>query len=308
MSPEKRPVDQAALADVVNVASVPQRSLFRYPGGKTWLVPRARLWLKAQPTPPRILVEPFAGGGIIGLTAMFEGLADHVVFVELDPVVAAVWRVLESGEGPDLARLITDFSCTRERVIELRESAVRTDLDQAFQTIVKNRTTRGGILADGVGLMKDGENGKGIASRWYPETLCRRIMDIHGIRTRMSVLSEDGLAVMERHAEEEDTVFFVDPPYTAGGKNAGNRLYGANDLDHGRLFDICAGASGDFLMTYDNSADVLRLAQSRGLTTRPISMKSTHHAAMTELLIGRDFSWLPPSLAKIAPDITDDAA
>ena len=29
------------LADLVNIASGPQRSLFRYPGGKTWLVPLA---------------------------------------------------------------------------------------------------------------------------------------------------------------------------------------------------------------------------------------------------------------------------
>lgn len=31
-----------ATPKVVNVASVPQRSPFRYPGGKTWLVPVVR--------------------------------------------------------------------------------------------------------------------------------------------------------------------------------------------------------------------------------------------------------------------------
>ena len=30
---------------IVNVASVPHRSPFRYPGGKTWLAPRVRQWL-----------------------------------------------------------------------------------------------------------------------------------------------------------------------------------------------------------------------------------------------------------------------
>jgi len=29
----------------VNVASVPQRSPFRYPGGKTWFVPTFRRWM-----------------------------------------------------------------------------------------------------------------------------------------------------------------------------------------------------------------------------------------------------------------------
>lgn len=49
----------------VNVASVAQRSPFRYPGGKTWLVPRLRRWLRHLEWKPSLFVEPFAGGGII---------------------------------------------------------------------------------------------------------------------------------------------------------------------------------------------------------------------------------------------------
>ena len=48
----------------VNVASVPQRSPLRYPGGKTWLIPHIRAWLGAIAPQPRLLIEPFAGGGI----------------------------------------------------------------------------------------------------------------------------------------------------------------------------------------------------------------------------------------------------
>jgi DNA adenine methylase len=48
----------------------------------------------------------------------------------------------------------------------------------AFATIIKNRVNRGGILANGASFIKNGENGKGITSRWYPETLRRRILAI----------------------------------------------------------------------------------------------------------------------------------
>ena len=67
----------------VNVASIPQRSPFRYPGGKTWFVPTFRDWLANQHPKPKMLIEPFAGGGIISLTALFERLVSHALMVEM---------------------------------------------------------------------------------------------------------------------------------------------------------------------------------------------------------------------------------
>src|SRR5256885_11778243 len=82
----------------VNVASVPHRSPFRYPGGKTWLVPYIRDWLRSKSSSPSRLIEPFAGGAIVSMTAAFERLAKHVVFCELDEGVASVWRVVLNGK------------------------------------------------------------------------------------------------------------------------------------------------------------------------------------------------------------------
>ena len=72
-----------------NVSTVRQRSPLRYPGGKTWLVPHILEWLKT--TKPRILIEPFAGGGIASLTAVMEPLVEQAIMVELDLDVAAFW-------------------------------------------------------------------------------------------------------------------------------------------------------------------------------------------------------------------------
>jgi hypothetical protein len=82
--PGKSKDQQIETDRVVNVASVPHRSPFRYPGGKTWLVPRVRQWLRSLPSRPASFVEPFAGGGIVGLSAVFEDLAGSSVLVELD--------------------------------------------------------------------------------------------------------------------------------------------------------------------------------------------------------------------------------
>lgn len=276
----------------VNVASVPQRSPFRYPGGKTWFVPRFREWMRSKKTKPNLLIEPFVGGGVISLTAAFEDLADPILMVEIDDEVSAVWQSILGGEAEWLANRIMTFQMNRNNVLrELEDSNTETK-QIAFRTILKNRTYHGGILASGSGLLKNGENGKGVGSRWYPETLARRIRQIDCIKNKLLFMKSDALEVLNQYQDHKNTVFFIDPPYTAGGKNAGKRLYTHYQLDHKKLFSYCATLKGDFLMTYDNAEEVRELANEFGFSTQLIPMKNTHHSNMMELVVGRDLSWL----------------
>lgn len=276
---------------IVNVASVPKRSPFRYPGGKTWLVPFARKWWRSLNHKPRLLVEPFAGGGIIGLTAVFEGFVDHAILVEKDPEVCAVWQCICSPEFSDLSKRILSFDVTAENVKTALASDQTDILEVAFKTILKNRMFHGGILAPGASLMKAGENGKGLKSRWYAKTLANRIEAIGNLRDRFTVLLGDGINVLESHKNLHDAVFFIDPPYTAAGKKAGARLYLHSQLDHAELFAVTSRLRGDFLMTYDHADGVVDLAKNRNFDMEAVAMKNTHHAKMTELLIGRDLGW-----------------
>ena len=277
---------------IVNVASVPQRSPFRYPGGKTWLVPRIRQWLTSLPVKPAAFIEPFAGGGSIGLAVAFERLAEHVTLIELDDQIAAVWQTILDGNGQWLAQQLLTFDLTAASVKALLSKNDLPLKEKALRTIVKNRVNRGGILAPGAGLLKEGENGKGLLSRWYPETLSKRILEIAAIKERITFAEGDGLAFLEQHAQDVRTVFFIDPPYTAGSKKAGSRLYTHSMLDHARLFAIAARLRGDFLMTYDDDEQVRALAQRHGFAMQAVAMKNTHHAKMSELLIGRNLDWL----------------
>jgi DNA adenine methylase len=279
---------------VVNVASVSQRSPFRYPGGKTWLVPRVKQWLKSLPTQPKKFIEPFAGGAIVGLTVAFDRLADSVVLVEKDEQVAAVWQTIINTDGGAewLADRIINFKLTPESVKTLMLSRTTAARDLAFKTIVQNRVSHGGILAEGAGLVKNGEKGKGILSRWYPATLKQRILDIAAVRQSLKFIEGDGFRVIRKYLDSRDIVYFVDPPYTASMKKAGSRLYKYHQIDHEKLFDFMSKASGDFLMTYDDADEVRALARKFRFETRLVAMTNTHNATMTELLIGRDLNWM----------------
>jgi DNA adenine methylase len=126
------------------VSSVPQRSPFRYAGGKTWLVPRIRQWLHYQGSSKKGLIEPFAGGGIVSLTAVCENLVDRVTMVEKDEGVAAVWQVILNGGAECLGDAIMGFQLTPESARRAIAQADESLESRAFATIIKNRVHRVG--------------------------------------------------------------------------------------------------------------------------------------------------------------------
>lgn len=266
---------------VVNVASVPQRSPFRYPGGKTWLVPVVRRWMR-QFEPSKIkFIEPFAGGGIVSLTVAFENLANRIVMVELDDEVAAVWETILNGKNDWLAQRIMGFDLTLENVRRELERPEKSTAETAFSTILKNRVFHGGILAKGSGMLKTGENGRGIASRWYPKTLKERISAINFVKHKIEFVRGDAFDAIEQNLRDPNAVFFIDPPYTIAGK----RLYTHFDIDHERLFKLSAEIKGHFMMTYDDTPEVRGWADKFDLPFKSIPMKTTHHLEKRELLI-----------------------
>ena len=272
----------------VNVAEVPQRSPLRYPGGKTWLIPHIREWLNQAAAPGRLLIEPFAGGGTVSLTAIMEQRAERALMIELDPDVAAFWQAALQ-HGPALIELVRRFEPTRESVAALDGAAADDVLMRGFRTLALNRVRRGGILAPGASLSRSGENGKGLRSRWYPDTLVRRLAAISEHTERITFVAGDGLAVLRslKPAALADAVLFLDPPYTAGGKRAGSRLYAHHEIDHRALFQLAADCETDFLMTYDYAPETLALAREFGFHAVQVEMKNTHHARISELVITR---------------------
>ena len=273
---------------VVNVASVPQRSPFRYPGGKTWLVPTARKWFSMADAKAE-LIEVFAGGGVIGLTAAAEHFFSKVTMVELDDDVAAVWQTIFSKA--DVAWLVDRIKSFDLNVKNVKGAISLADVgtkERAFSTIIRNRTNHGGILAKGSGMIKSGEAGKGLSSRWYPETIIRRIEDAHKLRDRINFMQTDAFKVIEQRKNDKNAFFFIDPPYTV----AGRRLYNLFNVDHHKIFELASQIKGRFLLTYDDTEEVRNWADEFGLLYHTIPMQTTHLIKKNELLISDNLDWL----------------
>lgn len=281
------PVPMKNNTKVVNVSSVPQRSPFRYPGGKTWLIPVVRKWLTQDGVAPE-LVESFAGGGIVSLTAAFEDLANHVTMCELDEEVAAVWKAILGKDNNWLAERILNFDLTHDNVSQQLNKKRKSIRDLAFCTVLKNRTFHGGIITKGSGFLKHGENGKGISSRWYPKTLYDRITAIDYVKHKIDFIQADAFEVLKKYSNRKTVYHFIDPPYTMAGK----RLYTHFNIDHEALFKSTSKLKGKFMLTYDDTEEIRNLAKRYNLPFRTIPMKTTHHLEKQEIIISDNFNWL----------------
>lgn len=260
-------------------------SPFRYPGGKSWLRERVVRWLSSLDYRPAKFIEPFAGGASVGLAVAELALADQVLLIERDPDVAAVWQTILGGRWEELTERILTFRMSRQRVLEVLGASNEGTVAKAFRCILRNRVQRGGILCSSAGLLRNGEAGRGLKSRWYPETLASRIEAINKLRDRIRFHEGDGLSIIASHQTDCNCAYFVDPPYTANGKGPGYRLYPFAEIDHEQLLSSLAQVDGACFVTYHPAAPVRRIGERLGFKVSTTGMKTTHHVHRRELIL-----------------------
>ena len=155
----------------------------------------------------------------------------------------------------------------------------------AFRCLLRNRVQRGGILSPSAGLLRKGEDGHGLKSRWYPETLAKRIATVNGMRKRIRFIEGDALTVIAEHQTDQKCALFVDPPYTANGKGPGVRLYRYAEIDHERLLKLLSETTGACFVTYHPTAPVRRIGEKLGFKVSTTGMRTTHHVHRREFVL-----------------------
>jgi DNA adenine methylase len=251
-------------------------SPFRYPGGKSALRTKVINWIRNLDYRVKHFVEPFAGGSSVGLAVAELDLADHVTLVERDPDVAAVWNVVLNGSVDKFATRIRGFVLTHESARGTLDGKEPDLVSRAFRCLLLNRISRGGVMAPGAGWLNYGEAGKGIHSRWYPETIAKRIETIHSLRAKLTFIRGDGLETLKNFSSTPHTVAFVDPPYVVNGRGAGIRLYRYHNVDCEKLFEIVRNFSGPMIVTYHRSQVVQREARTAGAECHTVVIRTSH--------------------------------
>jgi DNA adenine methylase len=246
------------------------KSPLRYPGGKSWLIQDFHKWLDTLgvDTSECTLIEPFCGAAHIGLSCV-----DRFNSVQLRDydrqIVNLFWTILSSKPGV-LYAMIKFFECTPEAVEGLLRTDVgATGLAAAFQTLVRNRTSYGGILHASARRLTDP------SVRWYPDTLIARMKAIRDKHLKIGVRHSKFSTQAAIYGDKRDFIWYIDPPYTAGAK-----LYTHGTIDVPAMWEDVAKIQGPFLMSFDQMPP-----EKYGWHVKPTQMRSTKHVTKTEMLI-----------------------
>ncbi len=272
---ERVPVVNRPAVKLTTLASIEKLQVLRYPGAKRWLVRHVAQSVVSKR--PKLFVEPFCGSAVVGLSLLHADLVDELVLYELDRRVAAFWR--RALEDSSFATEVRNFSCTRKNVEKVIANPER---DLGMWTLVQNRCGYGGRL--GSGLLRHGDNGKGVASRWNAGSLYAMLRQIRALSGRIHFVEGDGLRGLLAH-NDCGNASFVDAPYSLGPDGPARQLYEHHRLNHGKLFAVLAAWQGRWIATYRDSPEARALARVHRLCYRRMPMRTTAHKTKIELIL-----------------------
>jgi len=233
-----------------------QISLYRYPGGKSGLIDYLATLL--DPKKMATFVSAFAGATHMGLSLLEAGVIGHLVINDLEYGVFSLFNVIK--ERPDkLMKLIIEKTPTRDEFFKCQEQMVNeyeglSEVESAWAFLVVNRLGRNGIY--------DSNPMSDMLCRWNSKTLLKRILMIHKMSNKITVLCCDALEVIEEYYWRSNTTIFLDPPYYKKGKVLYKHYY--TEEDHLNLRDLIGSLVHDFpcadvIMTYDDCEEVRRM-------------------------------------------------
>lgn len=225
----------------MNIIAEPlERPLLRYHGGKWMLAP----WIISHFPAHRVYVEPFGGAASVLLR---KNRSYAEIYNDLDGEIVNLFRVVRTdGEALRTALELTPFSRT-----DFRESYEPSEdpLEQARRTVVRSFMGFGSNSHNQNTGFRSNSNRSGTtpAHDWrnYPGSLGALIERLRGV----CIENRDACEVMSTH-DGLETLHYVDPPYVAATRNAGEDYrHEMNDEDHRALAAVLHTLRGSVIVS-----------------------------------------------------------
>ena len=238
-------------------------SPLRYPGGKNKLSAFiAKICIDNNINGH--YVEPYSGGASVALFLLIEGFVDKITINDRDRSIYAFWysvlnktnELCELIENADL----TIYEWKKQKDIQANKKTVGL-LTLGFSTFYLNRTNRSGIINGGV-MGGVEQNGNYLMNcRFNKIELIQRIRLIAKHKKNIRLYKKDAIKLIDkiqREADNENVVFYFDPPYYLKASTLYMNHY--EDNNHKKVSEkIKAIQNIKWIVSYDNVPEIQEL-------------------------------------------------
>lgn len=230
------------------------KSPLRYPGGKSRSIKTLLKYLPANFKDAQEYREPFVGGGSFFIT-LKQIYPDLKIWInDLNSELFLFWKYTQL-DLPNLIKNIRAIKQTHQDGKKLFEklSTVHletlSELERAVRFFILNRITFSGTIESG------GFSQESFLKR-FTDSSVDRLERLAPIMQGIKITNLDYSEVIKQ--EGDQTFIFLDPPYL---KATHSRLYGKDgylhlSFEHQRFAKIIQACSCQWLITYDNSAQI----------------------------------------------------
>lgn len=275
-----------------NQIEISHLSPLRYPGSKKKLVAYLYSIINHNNIKPKVLIEPFLGGGNVSLHFLKNGVVDEVIASDSDKLIYSFWNVL-FFKTDYLIDFIKRIRISLKNFYFYKDIARNSDkyneetLSEAC--VFLNRTSFSGILTNGAGPI-GGSKQKSeyvIGCRFTKKNIISRIKALSSLRTKIKLLFcswEETIAysknLFEGKNNKNDILFYFDPPFYLKGDKLYRNYFTKNDHEN-----FCAKIQEldyNWILSYDNAKEIKRLYSKKITTHIEMSYSLNSHAVRIE--------------------------
>lgn len=242
-----------------------QTSPLRYPGSKIKLVNHLRKILEFNKFKPRILVEPFVGGGSVFLNFLDKSPAEKIIIGDKDILVFSFWKTVFANPQ-HLIRFIKNVDVSikafKKYKIIANNPSKQSKKKLAEACLFLNRTSFSGIIANGAGPIGGAKQKSKykVDCRFNREELINKIEFISKFKSRVTVLNADWSQTIKyarKKYQDEDIFVYLDPPFYYKAERLYREYF--DHVGHTSLNSFLKKLECRWILSYDRAKEIKSL-------------------------------------------------
>jgi len=142
-----------------------------------------------------------------------------------------------------------------------------------------------------------GQEKRTVGARFNRDRLAQRILALATLEDRVAVSNEGWEGFCNRMSRHRNAFIYLDPPYYYKAEQLYGYVFDTNE--HARLRDYLMDLESPWILSYDNTEEVRKLYNRRGLQARVVDNTYSAHPLGGASFIGRELLYsnmdrLPP--------------